>query len=282
MRCPLLLVPLFTLVGCGHYGERHQEELTGEVALPPDAGTVRIQLPGGSLTVEDGPPGRVAYKMLVLRAADTAEQLEVLRRIDLRPRPATIEPAVLDLVVGALPEGVDERQNRLVCRTILQVPADVAVVGTTAIGPVAAVGRQAAVTLKTGSGLIRFDSCSGVCTARAEHGDVVVSAHRGGLDVETGQGMMQVWVDAIGDKDLRLTSRQGSIQVHVPRDASFSLDARAEIPALKVADKVRNSFGIPLQASGEIGAVMRGEVGTGGPSIVIQAFRGRASVGARD
>lgn len=282
MRRAVLVATLFGSFGCGHYGERAEEELRGEIELPAGTETVRIRLPGGSLTVKDGPPGRVGYAMLVLRAADTAAQLAVLRRVDLRPRPETNEPGVVDLVVGSLPDGADERQNRLVCKTVLEVPADVAVTGATPIGPVSALGRRAPVSLETGNGPIRFDHCAADCTARAAIGDVMVNAHRGSLDLETGRGMMQIWVDAIGEQGLRLTNRQGSIQAHVPHDAAFALDARAEIAALKVADKVRNSFGVPLRASGPIGAVMRGEVGGGGPPILMRAFRGRASLAARD
>jgi hypothetical protein len=265
--------------GCGHYGHRSEESLVGEVPLPAGTQALRIHLPGGPLTIRGGgPPSRVAYHMSVLRAADSAADLAILAAIDLRPAGRPTGPGEIDLGVGRMPP--QARWMKLVCKTVLEVPAGIAVSARTELGPVAAIGCDAPVRLETGAGVGRLDRCASDCVVRTGGGDVIVNAHRGGLDLESARGMMQLWVDEVGASGLRAINRHGSIQVHVPADAAFSLDARATIPSLKVADKLRNSFGIPLWAHGEHGATMRGVVGEGGPPIVLEAYAGRVSLGA--
>jgi hypothetical protein len=265
---------------CGHYGHRSEETLVGEVELPPGTRLVRIRLPGGPLTVQGGgAPGLVRFRMHVLRAADSAAELAELAAIELRPAVRAVESGAVDLGVGQMPAG--GQWQKLVCKTVLELPPGVGVHGSTVLGAVAAIGCDAEVRLETEVGAGRLDRCAADCTLRTGGGDVIVNAHRGGLDLETGAGMMQVWVDRLGASGLRLINQRGSIQAHVPQDASFSLEASAAIPSLKIADKARNSFGIPLRPAGEHGATMRGVVGSGGPAIYMEAHAGRVSLGAR-
>jgi hypothetical protein len=102
----------------------------------------------------------------------------------------------------------------------------------------------------------------------------MVSDHAGGLDVETGFGTILARVTAVAPAGIRLSTREPSIVLSVPANASFELDARVEL------GEAINTFGVPVRAHGAHGQAMQGIVGAGGPLVSVTCGSGYLSVAA--
>lgn len=265
--------------GCGgRLGQQWEEKFERTYALPPGTTKVLVEVLDGALTVVSGEPGAVRIEAQTLRAADTVEGLAALRALDLEPQPTQPSAGVLALRGPKLPEALDRLSHRLITKAVVMVPPDIEVEAITGYGPVAAVGREAAVRLTTLAGDVRVERCRGDAVVRTGEGVVMVQHHRGGLDVESRDCQtMQIFVDEIGPSGVRLVTVAGGIQAHLPGDAAFALDART------LDGKMLNSFGVPVEpiAGTDDGFTMRGDVAGGGPLVTILAQRGSVSVRAR-
>lgn len=272
----LLLLGLAWPAACsGHHGQRHVDVVRGRFPLAEDQRELRVRVPMGSLTFDAGPPGEVSFEANALRAADTTEQLEELRRIPLTLTPAAAKPGMLRLVAPDLPEHADPAQQLLVLDTVLRVPPGLRILGRTRVGHLAAKEVEGDLDLRTGKGDLWLRRCVGKVRVETGRGNVTIDHHRGSLDVHTTMGSMQVFVAEVGPAGIRLVTDSGSIQAHLPADAAFVLDART------AKGEAINGFGVPVRerrAGGLTGQVMQGPVRGGGPTVYLRSRMGNISV----
>ena len=96
---------------------------------------------------------------------------------------------------------------------------------------------------------------------------LIAFGHRGDLDVRSGSGDMQAFVEQPGAK-ITLSTGKGTVQCHVPDDLAFEVDARAEI------GRVGDDFGLMVQKVGDYSASLAGKVGAGTTKIVLRTAAG--------
>lgn len=271
-RAMSTIVALALATGCnGRLAHHFDEKFDQVLEIPPGTRRVEIEVFEGALSVAVGDPGVVECITSTRRAADTEEGLAILRGLDLRLVVAPSEPGVLTLRGPTLPEGLARLEHRMITKVVVRVPPELEVGVVTGLGHVSAVDRRAAVRLETGHGDVRLDGCWADATLRSGHGVVIVQGQRGGLDVETVESeTMQVFIDEIGASGLRLVTETGSIQAHVPKGSGFVLDAETKW------GRAANAFGVPVEpiTGTARGKTMRGEVGGGGPRVVLRATDG--------
>lgn len=266
-------VSLVTLTTACHGRLAHQfdEKFTQVVELPSDVRRVQIEVLEGAVSISAGEPGEVKLLASTRRASDTVEGLELLRGIDLRLQPDTSRPGVFALRGPTLPDSLERLSHRMITKVVVTVPPELEVAVVTGLGHVSAAGRRAQVWLETGHGDLRLEDCRADASLRSGQGVVIVQGHRGGLDIETGESQtMQVFIDELGAAGLRLVTRTGSIQAHLPSGVGFELEAETKWGL------AANGFGVPIEpieGTGR-GKVMRGEVAGGGPPVVLRAVEG--------
>jgi hypothetical protein len=284
---------LAAATGCtGRYAEIEDRRVEARYALPEAVREVRLDLLEGAVTFRPGAAGVVRIEALARRASVDAAGLAALQGLDLRPQPLDgAEPGVFALQGPRLPPGTRYPEQRIVLRCLVEVPADIAVSCVTGSGHVAAIGRRADVRLESGHGDVRLDDCRGDATLRSGRGAVVVDKHRGSLDIELavvgGERLperaqrkgetMQLFVEELGLRGVRVVAPDANVQCHLPAGAGFALDVTTR------AGRGRNAFGVPVQPleGTNFGVQMRGVVGGGGPPVHIAVGYGNVSVGAR-
>lgn len=275
-------------------GHRQDQPISARIEVPPGTSRVLVDVHRGALTIRAGEPGVVEFAADARLAADTEEGLNALRAVDLQPAVAHDE-GTLSVRAPRVPEGLDPVAHQLITKTVVRVPPDVSVEARTNFGAMAGFNHRGSLVLESGRGAMHLDRCVGDVALRTVDGDVMVEAHRGGLDIEvraasprdrdksaavpSGVGRtMQVFVAELGASGVRLFTEHGGIQAHVPAEASFELDAKTEV------GRARNSFGIeavPIPGTTH-GLSMRGRVGEGGPRVELHAEVGNVSVRAQD
>ena len=87
--------------------------------------------------------------------------------------------------------------------------------------------RNAFTKVRTRRGDLRFQACKGGIVANTGQGNVIAFDHEGDLDVRTGLGDMQVFIVKPG-KQVTLSTGQGTVQCHVPKDIEFEVEAPVE------------------------------------------------------
>lgn len=159
---------------------------------------------------------------------------------------------------------------------------------STGSGEIDITGVRGQLVARTGSGSIRAGSVSGAVRAStgsgrieialAGEGDVEVSAGSGSLSVrgirgalrgDTGSGSIRV--EGQPSREWRLTTGSGGIDVALPGEASFSLDAHASSGSINTRH--------PVTMVGTISRrQIRGDVRGGGPLLYLRSSSGSISV----
>lgn len=275
-RVPLV-AGLFLLAACeGRLGWRIHEAVRGSFPLPAGTKTLRVHVPEGDLTFLPGKDGEATFEGATLRAADTEAQLALLAALRFTLVSKEAEPGVVALEAPDLPVGADPRQCKLVMKATFEVPHGIAIEAETGNGSVGARGLLAPLCLATQHGDVIVIGCHGDAVLRGSGGKTIIDQHRGSLDVEASEFVVQLFVHEIGAGGIRVVNRRGGIQAHVPHDARFDLDLIAH------QGHGANSFGIPgdayesttAHASGSrkvIGVRMRGPVSGGGPKVHLES-----------
>ncbi len=261
----------------GRLAYRFDEPRKTAYTIPEGTHTLRVEVPWGAMTFAPNDGDEVVTQTMTRRAADTEEGLEALLAIDVAPRIVEAEPGVLALRGPEVPEELDPVAHRMITLCEIFVPSGLAVEGKTGFGAMAAHDLQSGVALTTGKSDIFVKGCAGAAVLRTGEGAVLVDKHRGSVDAESIECQtMQIFVDELRQPGLRLITKRGGIQAHVPVDASFVLNAHTNL------GKARNSFGIPVEKLPPNGEAKRmaGAVGDGGPEVILDA-RGEGHVSIR-
>lgn len=274
-RAMSILAALAFLGACG--GPFEEADLADDRELPADVRRLEVRIPLGSITVHAGPAGRLRLAGRSRKTAGSEADLEKLRAVEFVPRlEAADEPGTWVYSFPDLPPGLDEREAAMMLRAELYLPRDLDVDVETRRGHLSVIGRDADVRLRTGSGSIQVEELEGSLEAFTGLGSGILHGIRGSVAMESGGGALLVYIERIGPGGVRLRTREPSITVYLPADASFDLDARV-LRSNEGKIGVRDSFGVPVRAEGD-GHVARGAVGGGGPPVVLESGSGWVSV----
>jgi hypothetical protein len=260
------------LAACGA-GQSHRSTANVKGSQPILAGIqrIRIEVENGTVGVAPGAERVVRWAGGVRRAADSAAELAVLETLggDLVPVVNPAEPDLLLLRGPRLPDGANGLLGfELGVHVPADLPLELVVLGS---GHLTASARQAPTRATTGRGDLRFEGCAGGVTAKTGRGHVIAFEHRGDIDIHTMVGDMQVFVREPGSR-IRLVTGRGNVQCHVPPEAGFVLDARAE------SGVCHNGFGLTTEKVGAYGGVMVGRQGAGDTKVVLRTAEGHLSM----
>lgn len=245
----LLLASL--MAGCAH---RSVATTSGSQGVGSEVKKVRIELANGTLDVaplEKDSPREVSWQGGIRRDAGSAKDLTAIEGVPTGFEVAMDpdEPGTLVMRSPSAPKGVI---GMIAYEGNVRVPVDLPLeIDVSDNGHVTMVGREAFAKIKTRRGDLRFEGCKGGIEANTGQGVVIAFDHEGDLDVRTGLGDMQVFLAKLG-KQVVLSTGQGTVQCHVPHDAEFEVDARAEI------GRIGNDYGIEVRKVGEYSAAMAG------------------------
>jgi hypothetical protein len=262
-------VLLLVLAGCGA-SHRSTANLAEKHPIAPGVARVRIEIDNGTIGVDVAPAREVAIAGGIRRAAESAADLVVLEQIpaSLTPVVDPTQPDTLVLRGPKLPEGM---RGLLGFELGVHVPADLPleiVIGGS--GHVTLARRLARTKVKTGRGDLRFEDCAGGVQAKTGRGNVIAFEHRGDLDIHTDAGDMQAFVREPA-ATIRLVTGQGTVQLHVPPETPFDVDARAEI------GRIGNGFGLTAQKVARYGAALVGKQGPATTAVVLRTGSGHLS-----
>lgn len=258
------LLPMVSGCGAAH---RSTANLAEQHPIGAGIDSIRIEIDNGTIGIDVSTAREVAVRGGIRRAAETATELAQLEAVapGLRVVADPQRPNLLVLRGPSLPPGVN---GLLGLELGIHLPADLPLeIVITGSGHVTLARRQARSKVKTGRGDLRFEDCDGGVQARSGRGNVIAFGHRGDLDVHTTVGDMQAFVDAPG-KLCRLVSGQGTVQLHVPPETPFDVDARAEI------GRIGNGFGLTAQTVARYGAALVGKQGAASTAIVMRTGAG--------
>ncbi|MCU0862297.1 MAG: hypothetical protein MUC36_00770 [Planctomycetes bacterium] len=264
---------LVLLAGCGA-AHRSTAELSQQHPIGAAFDGIRIEVDNGTIGVDVSTTREVAVRGGIRRAAETAAELAQLESVapGLQVVADPLQPRILVLRGPALPPGVN---GLLGLELGIHLPADLPLeIVITGSGHVTLARRQARSKVRTGRGDLRFEDCGGGVQARTGRGNVIAFGHRGDLDVHTTVGDMQAFVDEPG-KLVRLVSGQGTVQLHVPPELPFDVDARAEI------GRIGNGFGLVAQTVARYGAALVGKQGAATTKVVLRTGAGHLTFSPR-
>ncbi|MEZ5966682.1 MAG: hypothetical protein R3F56_22785 [Planctomycetota bacterium] len=255
----------------------HRQEGAVAVSLPIASETRRlaVEVDFGSITVlaaEDG-KDELSFEGDCLRAADDAATLQVLAGVDLTLLPSQ-EGDLLRLRSPSLPPGVDADHARMVVRGVLRCPPRLQVVVRTGRGSLKGAGLGAGVDLATGVGDVAVSGCRGAVEVRTDQGDIMVDGLRGSLEMQAKAGSARAHVAELGDAGIRAHARD-TLEVRLPRQAGFVLNARAE------HGRCHNSFGLTITMDGARSS-MSGDANGGGAKVDLTSAEGTVTVGVTD
>jgi hypothetical protein len=264
LACLLSLLP-----GCGS-AHRSTANLAEQHPIAVGIESIRIEIDNGTIGVDVGTARQVEVRGGIRRAGETAAELAQLELVPPGLRVVTDpqQPQVLVLRGPSLPAGVNGLLGlELGVRLPAELPLEIVIAGS---GHVTLARRQARSKVKTGRGDLRFEDCHGGVQARTGRGNVIAFGHHGDLDVHTTVGDMQAFVET-PDKLCRLVTGQGTVQLHVPRETPFDVDARAEI------GRIGNGFGLTAQTVARYGAALVGKQGAASTAVVMRTGAGHLS-----
>lgn len=271
-RRAVFALSLFAAACSGKLGHRHAEKISTSYPLGPEVTRLVVEVPLGSITVlaaEGEDDDRVAFEGEGLRAADDAAGLARLASVELTLLPE-VAGDVLTLRCPPLPPGVARDTVQIVVRGVVRCPARLGLTVDTGGGSVRARGLEGGVAVETGRGTVHVSHCRGRAMVANEQGDVLVDAHRGGLHLRAPAGSIRVFLDELGAEGID-AGAQAVLEVHLPRDASFEVDARVE------RGRCFNSFGVPIVVEGT-SCRMAGAVLGGGARVALAAVLGPITV----
>ncbi len=260
------------LAGCAH---RATDEVEGALPLPDGVAKIRIELQNATVDVAplaDPASGRALTFLGGIRMdAASDEQLASLVSLE-HGLTATLDPEDPALLVVRGPELPAGVQGMIAYEGNVRVPADLPLeVVVTGNGHVTLVGRMAESVVRTRRGDLRFDGCSGDVQATTGQGNVIAYDHRGGLDVRSQGGDMQVFVVEPG-AELTLSTGKGTVQCHVPPEIGYRVDARAE------TGRIGNDFELEVTKPAAYSAAMTGVVGDGACKVVLRTAAGHIAM----
>jgi hypothetical protein len=232
----LACLPLFFTVGCHDQTAVLERRLERTFQATPGS-TVRVELAGGSVTAETGPPGQVHVSIRQAVYTDDGE--------------AAANRVLADYRVDATQEGreilvVGRRKNllswarwreRVELSATVTAPPDIVLDLGTSGGRISVRGdRTAPVKADTSGGSVSADGGTADLRLNTSGGSIRVARVLGRLNADTSGGGINVGYVGPTARDVVLTTSGGSIRVGVDPKASLAVDAGTSGGSVRVED----------------------------------------------
>jgi DUF4097 and DUF4098 domain-containing protein YvlB len=233
----LASLPLvFLTVGCYDQTAVLERRLERTFHVAPGS-TVRVELAGGSVTAETGPPGQVHVS--IRQAVHTDEGESAANRILADYRVDATQEGPEILVVGRRQNLLSwtRWRNRVDLSATVTAPPDVVLDLGTSGGRISVRGdRTAQVNADTSGGSVSADGGSGDLRLNTSGGSIRVGRVLGRLNADTSGGGINVAYVGPTARDVVLTTSGGSIRVGVDPKASLAVDAGTSGGSVRVED----------------------------------------------
>jgi hypothetical protein len=264
------------------------EELDAVVgATAPDL-EVLVEMFNGPIEVRAGAPGRITAAVTTTgvgasKADAEADRAKIQVSLDANPDGTVL----LRAVYQPNPNSPDNRS----ASAVVDVPPGAALNLVTSNGDVTTAGTAGPIEVRTSNGIVTLAGAAQGATVRTSNKEVAVEGG-GLLDIATSNGQVavrgtratvraqtsnaQITFDGtLSDEPQLMATSNERIDVRLPADASFGLDAQTSNAEVRVE-------GFTIRTSGaDSGATLQGTVGTGGPSITLRTSNNPITVSAQ-
>lgn len=237
-RIPGLIASLSLLFTAGCYDQTAvlERRLERSFQVVPGS-TVRVELAGGSVSVETGSPGQVHVS--VRQAVYTDDGEAAANRILADYRVDATQEGREIVVVGRRKDLLSwtRWRNRVELTATVTAPPDVVLDLGTSGGRISVRGdRTAQVNAGTSGGSVSADGGSGDLRLNTSGGSIRVARVLGRLNADTSGGGINVGYVGPTARDVVLTTSGGSIRVGVDPKASLAVDAGTSGGSVRVED----------------------------------------------
>ena len=232
----LASLPLLCSLGCHDQNAVLERRLERSFQVAAGS-TVRVELAGGSVTAETGPPGQVHVSIRQAVYTDDGESAANRVLADYRVE-ATQEGREV-VVVGRRknPLSWSRWRERVELSATVTAPPDVVLDLGTSGGRISVHGdRTAPVKAGTSGGSVSADGGSGDLRLNTSGGSIRVARVLGRLNADTSGGGINVGYVGPSARDVVLTTSGGSIRVGVDPKASLAVDAGTSGGSVRVED----------------------------------------------
>ena len=249
----LLVAALVPLAGCNlqlSTDVEAKDEWTRSYQLTPD-GSVTLKNGNGKIEVigGDGPSVSIVAERIVKASTEAAakEQLALLEmKEDVANDRVSIDSSTRGLTIN-----VSRRINYKVTMP-----------------------KGASLALVSSNGDILVTNVAGRFSAEASNGRIIASGLQGGTKVTTTNGVIELTFDKVGD-GVTAETTNGTITVAMPKTTNADLSARITNGAI-------SNDGLDLKVSEQSRRRLDGILGTGGPSIKLEATNGAITIRRKD
>ena len=250
----LLITALATLSGCNlqlSTDVEAKDEWTRSYQLTPN-GTVTLKNGNGKIEVVggDGSSVNIIAERIVKASTETAAK-EQLTLIEMKEDVAE-DRVSLDSSTRGISINVSRRINYKVTMP-----------------------KGASLTLVSSNGDILVKNVSGKFSAEASNGRITALGLQGGTKVSTTNGVIELTFDKVGDEGITAETTNGTITLEMPKATNADLSARISNGAI-------SNEGLDLKVSEQSRRRLDGTLGTGGPSIRLEATNGAITVRGKD
>jgi hypothetical protein len=264
------------------------QELDAVVGATAPELEVRVEMFNGPIEVRAGAPGRIASTVTTTGAgaskADAeADRAKILVTLDANPDGTVLLRAVYQPDPGS--------PGNRAASAVVEVPPGAALDLVTSNGEVTTAGIGGPIEVETSNGAVTLAGAAQGATVRTSNAQVAVEGG-GLLAVATSNGQVavrgtratvsaqtsnaQITFDGtLSDEPQFMETSNDRIDVRLPADASFGLDAQTSNAEVRVE-------GFTIRTTGADGdATLQGTVGTGGPSITLRTSNNPITVSAQ-
>ena len=135
--------------------------------------------------------------------------------------------------------------------------------------------KGASLALISSNGDILVTNVGGTFSAEASNGRITATGLQSGTKVTTTNGVIELAFDKVGDGGITAETTNGTITVAMPRTTNADLSARITNGAI-------SNEGLDLKVSEQSRRRLDGTLGTGGPSIRLEATNGAITIRSKN
>jgi hypothetical protein len=135
--------------------------------------------------------------------------------------------------------------------------------------------KGASLSLVSSNGDILVTNVGGTFSADASNGRIVATSLQNGAKVSTTNGVIELTFDKVGDAGITAETTNGTITLAVPKATNADFSARITNGAI-------SNEGLDLKVSEQSRRRLDGTLGSGGPSIRLEATNGAITVKSRN
>jgi hypothetical protein len=245
--------------------------------LHPTSMATSVRVRDGKRLITDGPFAETREQLggyFLIDAQDLDEALGVAARVPMA-RKGTVEvrDAGGDITIGAAGSVKAETTSGSI--NIERAKGAVEARNSGGNVHIGAAGNQ--VTAKTSSGSIKIGSAAGKVSAMNSGGDIEIKAAAASVQASTSSGTITANFVAQPAEDCRLEVSGGGVNLTVPKNAGFNLEARSS------GGEVESDLPVTTTVSGKRNSSMlQGKLNAGGPALLVRASSGDIRIKGSD